>query len=141
MRLRPGELVAGLGGAILLVSLWLPWFSVDGRDHAAWEAMTVIDVLLALTAALALVVPIVAATARGPAAPIGLEVIASVVCAITILLVAYRLIDHPGSLQYGAWLALVGAALAWSGSWLAMAAESTPGAAPPDVPRRPAPSA
>ena len=141
MRLRPGEIVAGIGGAILLLSLSLDWYRVDGRELSAWQALSVIDVLLALAAATALAVPVVAATARGPAKPIGTEVIASVVCAIAVLLVAFRLLDRPGALLYGAWIALAGAVLAFSGAWMAMADESTPGAAPPDVPRRPAPAA
>ena len=56
-----------------------------------------------------------------------------------VLLVGFRLLDNPGPLRAGAWLALAGALLAWVGSWLSMRDESTPGAAPPDLPRRPAP--
>ena len=47
-----------------------------------------------------------------------------------------QLFDDPG---LGVWLGLAGALLAWVGSWMSLRDESTPGAAPPDVPRRPAP--
>jgi hypothetical protein len=138
--MRPGEIVAGLGGAILLLSLSLEWYSVGGRELSAWEAMSVLDVLLALIAVLALAVPLVAAPARGPAQPMAIEVIASVVCAIAVLLVVFRLLDHPGGLLSGAWLGLAGSVLAWSGAWMALRDESTPGATLPDVPRRPVPT-
>ena len=160
--MRPAEPVAGAGGLLLLVSLYLPWYGLElpagtgnlaapvlaaelaGATASGWQAFTVTDILLALLALPAIAVPIVSLTARGPAKPIAVEVIASAVGWIAVVLVAYRLIDPPGpnafiALRYGAWLALAGALIAWVGSWLAMSDESTPGAVAPDVPRRPAP--
>jgi hypothetical protein len=158
--MRRGELVAGLGGALLLVSLFLPWYgkvlspdaldgpvkrvSIGGPAVTAWQAFSVIDILLVLLVLPAVAVPLVALTASGPAKPIAIAVIASAVGWIAVLLVGYRLLDQPGpnefvALRYGAWLGLVGALTAWVGSWLSMRDESTPGAVAPDVPRRPAP--
>jgi hypothetical protein len=143
--MRKAEPIAGLGGMLLLISLFLPWYA-RGSEPAltAWSAFAVADIVLALIALLALAVPAVSAIARGPAAPIATEVASSVLAAIAVLIVAFRFVFPPGdelSLDVGAWVGLVGALLAFAGSWLSMADESTPGAVTPDVPRRPAPPA
>jgi hypothetical protein len=155
--MRRFEPVAGLGGLLLLVSLFLPWYSGTPviaqsdvtligveQTRTAWQAFAVIDVLLALFALLAIAVPVVSVASSGPAKPIAAEVIASAFGWIAVLLVAFRLLELPDGfreLRYGAWLALAGAVIAWIGSWMSMRDESTPGALPPDVPRRPAPPA
>jgi hypothetical protein len=112
-------------------------------DLAAWRVFAVVDVLLAVLAAIAIAVPVVARLADEPAKPIAAAVIASAVGPIAIALVVFRLIDTPtpfGDLQLrpGAWLALAGALIAWIGSWMALRDESTPGAEAPDVALRPA---
>jgi hypothetical protein len=151
--MRRAEPLAGLGGLLLLVSLFLPWYGAtpqvtdgfargSGPVGTAWEVFSVIDVLLAVLALLAVAVPVVSVATRGPAKSIGTAVIASALGWIAVLLVLFRLIDSPGTalhLRYGAWLALAGALLAWVGSWLSMRDESTPGAVAPDIPRRPVP--
>jgi hypothetical protein len=153
--MRRAEPVAGIGGLLLLVALFLPWYgaAVQFMDSfarpsraigTAWEVFSVIDVLLALLALLAIAVPIVSLMARGPALPVASAVIASALGWIAVLLVGFRLVDSPGvaiELRYGAWLALAGALIAWVGSWLSLRDESTPGAVAPDIARRPAPEA
>jgi hypothetical protein len=161
--MRRAEPIAGLGGVLLLVSLFLPWYTpnlptaFDGAtlqvNHftlvvesvTAWQAFTFIDIVLAVLAVLAILVPVVPVATSGPAKSIGIAVIASATGWIAVGLVAFRLLDPPGpngaiDLRYGAWLALAGAILAWVGSWLSMRDESTPGAVAPDVPRRPIPT-
>jgi hypothetical protein len=149
--MRRAEPLAGLGGIALLVSLLLPWYGPpaagwvsygpgDDVPDTAWESFAVIDVLLALLALLAIAVPLVSLATRGPARSIGTAVLASALGWIGVLVVAFRLLDNPGPLRIGAWLALAGALLAWVGSWLSMRDESTPGAAAPELPRRPAPA-
>jgi uncharacterized membrane protein YfcA len=158
--MRRAEPVAGFGGILLLVSLFLPWYgrmlSPDAPDGpvkrlaigepsvTAWEAFTVFDVLIALCALPAIAVPIVSLVTSGPAKSIGTAVLGSFFGGLAVLLVAYRVINEPGpdefvALKYGAGLALAGALGAFVGSWLSMRDESTPGAVPPDVPVRPAP--
>ena len=154
--MRRAEPLAGLGGLVLLVSLFLPWYSVDPRladgatlvwmysveDLTGWQALSVIDVLVAILAVPAILVPVLSLATSGPAKAIGIAVIASATGWLAVLLVAFRLVFAPDDLdlQYGAWLALAGALVAWVGSWLSRRDESTPGAVAPDFPRRPAPA-
>jgi hypothetical protein len=161
-RPRPADVLAGLGGAVLLGSLWLKWYGFDADALApkgagvlsvlntgtpsvsAWQAFSVTDILLALFAALAIGVPVSSILARTTAKPVAFTVLSSCGGALAVLLVLYRLIDPPGSnelvaLETGAWIGLVGAILTFVGSWLALADDSTPGAVPPQVPIRPAP--
>ncbi len=105
----PGELVAGAGGALLLVSTFLPWFALDsaielpgrsggttirGEGVNAWQSFAVIDVVL-LAAGLAALALLVAGAADLRVARIRLALIvvaAGVLCA---LLVVFRLLDPP----------------------------------------------
>jgi hypothetical protein len=132
--MRKAEPIAGLGGLLLLVALFLPW----NAHETGWEAMSVIDILLALLALLALAVPITSLATKGPAKAVGTALIASAFVWPAIVLVAIKLLSDSDT---GAWLALAGSILAWAGSWFSLKDESTPGAAVPDVPRRPAPPA
>src|SRR5262249_23363667 len=113
-------------------------------DASAWQALSEIDVLLALFAIPAIGVPISAALSKGPAVPVAFTVIATTASFFAVLLVLFRLLDQPGSnelvaVKYGAWIGFAGAILALVGSWLAMADEHTPGAVPPQLQVRPAP--
>jgi hypothetical protein len=148
--MRKAEPFAGLGGLLLLVSLWLPWYRDDPnsgdlalinlRTYSGWESLVVIDILLALLALLALAVPVVSLATKGPAKSIGTALLASAFGWLAILLVAFRLVfPAAGDVRYGAWLALAGSILAWAGSWFSLKDESTPGAVAPDIPRRRAP--
>jgi hypothetical protein len=153
--MRRAEPVAGLGGLLLLVALFLPWYGADlppavgdlqpfgPEDVTGWQALTVIDVVLALLALVAVAVPTISLATRGPAKAVAIEVVASAIGWLAVVLVAIRLVVSPDdlSVRYGAWLALAGAVIAWVGSWMSMRDESTPGAVAPDVPRRPAPPA
>src|SRR5688572_27555591 len=126
--MRRAEPVAGVGGILLLVSLFLPWYrlgivetissggssSVAGPEFTGWQVLSVIDVLLALLALLAVAVPVVSLAARGPAKPIAVAVLASAFGWVAVVLVLLRLVDSPADgleLRYGAWLALAGAVI------------------------------
>ena len=53
----PGQLIAGAGGVLLIISLFLPWADVRGASPSGWELWTMADVffliagLVAITAA------------------------------------------------------------------------------------------
>ena len=169
--MRKAEPIAGLGGILLLVSLFVTWYdgsvetsgtqtagaivSVGFREASGWEVFSVVDVLLAVAALVAIAVPLVSAFTRGPAKSIGIAVIASTITPMALLLVLFRILFPPDvepvelgtitarltlSPGLGAWLSLAGVVLAFVGAWFSLRDESTPGAVPPDVPRRPAPN-
>src|SRR5215208_6271891 len=77
-RVRVWEWLTGLAGVVLLVSLFLPWYGVEPAEGVsgavegttnAWDAFTVIDVILALAALGAIALPVIAAAQRTAAVP------------------------------------------------------------------------
>jgi hypothetical protein len=138
-RLRFGEWLALAGGVLLIVSLFLPWYG----DVSGFEAMTVIDILLVLIAAVGIALAVLQATQTTPALPVAFGVLTVVIGAIGVLLVLFRLIDAPGDVggpATGAWLGLVAAAGMTVGGWRALANEHVPHLPPgPEPELRPAP--
>ena len=48
IRRGPGHLICGFGGALLIISLFLPWASAGDVDRSGWELWTMADVFLLL---------------------------------------------------------------------------------------------
>jgi hypothetical protein len=44
-----GRLLAGLGGGLLIASLYMPWSDGAGVTHDGWQTLSVWDVFLAIT--------------------------------------------------------------------------------------------
>ena len=135
-RLRAGEWLAAAGGVALLGALFLPWYEFRGLRATGFEALTVIDILLALLALLALSLAVLQATQDGPAMPVGAAVLTATLGKVGILLVLFRMIDEPGAdyaeLDIGAYLALVATLAITAGGWLSLMNEHVRGL-PPDV--------
>lgn len=104
-RVGTGELVAGAGGLLLALAMFLPWFGVDASvrlpgadapvtvDHRslnAWQSFGGIDLVLAATAVLALALPVVP---RRAGTPLSLAVIVG--AAVSALAIVLRLLDPP----------------------------------------------
>jgi hypothetical protein len=92
-RFGRGEKIAGIGGLVLLASLFLPWF---GKENG-WIVFTGTDILLAVTAAAAIAMALLSAD-RTDSLPGRLSLPAAVlvlgvVCVIWILA---RLANPPG---------------------------------------------
>jgi hypothetical protein len=51
---RLSQLVTGLGGVLLIVSLFLPWARVGGVDRTGFQVLTTLDVFLLIVALLAI---------------------------------------------------------------------------------------
>lgn len=143
-RLRVGEWIVGISGVILLVSLFLPWWSLPGNwagspgslegayfersvgasdfgpttTWDAWQVFQVADVLFALLALLAIAVW--AIVARAPAAGLGITVEALVtLLAIPMAIVALvQVLGTPNSLDLSP-LIETGTEI---GAWLGLAA-------------------
>jgi hypothetical protein len=133
-RLTTGDMIAGLGGVALLISLFLPWYGVSvdiagvslSESGNGWEVLGFIDILLFLISIG--VIAIVAARAAGvlpddvpaPVLLLGLG-------ALAVLLVLYRIIDIPTdgdvpaqvdlSRKLGIFIALLAAGAVAYGGW------------------------
>ena len=127
-RLRAGEWITALGGALLLVALFLPWYS----GASGWESLTVIDVVLALIALAALgLVPLTAAQPV-PALPLAADALLALAGKVALVLVIIRISSLPEGVDgrgAGIWLALAASAVVIAGGWIAMRDErlSSPG--------------
>ncbi len=141
-------------GVALFVSLFLPWYGAGGDSLTGWEALGVIDVILALVAACAISVTIATAVMRVAAVPIALDAIATLFGLLALLLVLIRVVDLPDgatSRDVGLWIALLGAAGVFVGGGVAMRDErlspagsytdatGRPVPKPPEIERVPAP--
>jgi hypothetical protein len=136
-RLRFADWIAAVSGAVLFVSLFLPWYG----DASGWEALAVIDLLLALVAAAALVLLLVTATQPVPAVPIALSALVMLAAVVGVLLVLLRVASPPDGADgrdWGLWLALAAALGLAASVWVTMSDERT-GASPPEIEPIPAP--
>jgi hypothetical protein len=154
-RLTTGDIIAGVGGVVLLIALFLPWYGVSvdipglgsaSESGSGWEVLGFIDILLFLIAVAAIAV--VAARAAGalPAEVPGALVLLAA-GALGVLLVLYRIIDIPAgdvpdevdlSRKIGIFIALAGAAAITYGGWRTNAEE--PAARPAPAPGPPPPA-
>jgi hypothetical protein len=109
-RLRVGEVLLALSGIVLLVALFLPWY---GPDLSGWEALGVIDVILALVAACAISVSAATAFFRVAAVPIALDALITLLGLVALVLALFRVLDLPDGAtgrEAGLWTALAAAA-------------------------------
>jgi hypothetical protein len=132
-RLTTGDMIAGVGAVVLLISLFLPWYGVSldignvsvSESASGWESLDFIDILLFLISIAA--IGVVAARAAGqlPAEVPGAVVLLGL-GGLAVLLVLYRIIDIPAddvpdevdlSRKIGVFIALIGAAAVAYGGW------------------------
>jgi hypothetical protein len=145
-RLRAGEWMVAACGAVLLVALFLPWYSPDaGPSTTAWESFVVLDVLLALIAASAVALLVVTATQPVPAVPVTLAALVTLAGLAATALVVLRVFDLPdgaGGREWGLWLGLAGSLGIFGGGMLAIRDERpSPPGRHTDLTGRPAPPA
>jgi hypothetical protein len=132
--LRRGEIVAGAGGLALLIILFgLDWLRSAGVTRDGWSAVPVLRWVIVVAALSALALTVAQATTRAPALPVSLSVIATVLSALTALLLIIRLLTTGATLQPGAYLGLLAAIGMTYGAFASLRAEHgwTPG---PDHP-------
>jgi len=133
-RLTSGDISAGIGGIVLLVSLWLPWYGVSvsvggfsaSEDASGWEVFSTIDIILFLVAIAAIALVALKAAGRLPA-DVPVPVVLLALGALAVLLILFRLIDTPApgdlpdeidvSRKIGLFIGLIGAAGIVYGGW------------------------
>jgi hypothetical protein len=130
-RIDAGEVLAAVGGVVVLVALFLTWFS---GTYSGWEAFESLDLVIAVLASIAVLAAIASLTgwSSGPS-PRVLPWVGVVLLAI----IAVQLIEPPPTIftievderngtlfgddpdrEVGAWLALGGSALVFLGGLL-----------------------
>src|SRR3954471_7027219 len=91
-RLSYGAVAAGIGGAVLLVSLFLPWYSYSGYyssgSRSGWESAKFIDIVLLVISGLAIAFAVLEFMHRQVRLPFGLprglQVIGIIATTITV---------------------------------------------------------
>jgi hypothetical protein len=120
-RLSWGDWVAGTCGVLLIVSLFLPWYSAGGQTVNAWDSMAVNDVILAVAGALAIASAVVVGIRRLAGSAVAITSLAIVPALVALIVTVYRLVSPAPpvdvSLETGAWLALASALGMTVGAW------------------------
>jgi len=127
-RIRVGELLAGVGAACVIVSLFEPWYEGALGRLDAWDTFGPAVVLLIASACAALALVISTLAERSTALPVSLGVWSVLLGLIAVIAAVVRVLerpDHATSLCFGAWLALAGAIAILVGSWQALRDERT----------------
>ena len=142
-RVRPWDWVAGAAGVALLVVLALPWYDLLDGSLSGFQAFSIVDLWLGLTALLAIAIPIATAFSESPPIPLVFLVSAEACSWIAFLLALWRAVDDPGKgLDPTAmpWIAVLVVLALSAAVWRAMRDERAPGVKqPPPVRTMPAP--
>ena len=153
-RLRAGEWIAGVWGLVLLVALFLPWYSDDGGSRTGWQSLGALDLVLAVVALAALAIPVITAQQRVPALSLAHESLTTLVGLLAVVLVLIRVLNMPDwatEREWGLWVALaatlgivIGGLIAMRDERLSRGGRQTdltgvPISAQPEIERLPAP--
>jgi hypothetical protein len=147
-RLRIGEWIFGVSGVVLLVSLFLPWWGLEGSwtrlgpggpveggfsgqpvenefttatvetTWNAWQVFSVADILLALLGLLALVVWIVVARWSAPGLGLAGEALLTLLAMVMMVVVLVQILGTPSTLEVPA---PIPQATIEYGAWLGLA--------------------
>jgi hypothetical protein len=145
-RLRTGELIAAGAGIALFIIMFLPWFGIDlgigevaedfgiavpeiddSENFNAWESFDFIDIVLFVTAAVAVTLGVMAAMSQQVNLPVAVSAITAGLGILASLLVIYRVLDPPDGAdrKFGLYLGLIAALGVAYGGWRAMQEEGT----------------
>lgn len=113
--------MAAVAGVILLAALFQPWYGTP--DATAWEAFSVIDLVLAAVAVFAIALLFVTAAQKVPTVPIALDAalaLAGLLALVLVLLRVASLPDGADSREWGLWQGLIGVLGVNVAAWVAM---------------------
>ena len=92
-KLDRGEKIAGVAAVVLFAALFFTWYKANGATATAWEAFTVLDILFAGIALVALAWALLAAAGRANEIP---PSIVTTLGALAFVLIIFRLLNAPG---------------------------------------------
>jgi hypothetical protein len=149
-KLRTGELVAAVGGLIVLVAMFaFDWYEISGfgglieqfgeavgveTGIKAWDGQgffgTIANLVILAAAVAALALAILTATSRNVALPVAASAITAGLGIGAVVMVLLRMVFQPGpnevvDLRFGILLALIGAVIIAYGGWRSMQEEGT----------------
>jgi hypothetical protein len=107
-----GQLMCGTGGAMLIVSLFLPWAGAAGVDLSGWELWTMADVFLLIVGLVAIGTALTGGRFGLFRPDLSLSGAADLLGVVATVLLAWLVIfDFPegASREIGVFLALIGA--------------------------------
>lgn len=114
---------------MMLVALFLPWYSTGAEDLTAWEAMAVDDVILAVAALLAIVGAFLVGSKRLRSVSVAATTLAIIPALVGLVVTIYRVISPAPpvdvALEVGAWLGLAAALAIAVGAWAGAVDEGT----------------
>ena len=136
-RPRLGDWIGGLGGAALLVSLFLPWYGgcaescylLAGSEPpdglTAWRSFAVLDLLLLVTALFGIAMLAFSLTQRVAAVPIATAAITAIFSTAAAVWVLVRVVELPGpdafsDRRFGLYVGLGSTVAVAAGAWLSM---------------------
>jgi hypothetical protein len=143
-KLRAGDVVAGLGGVVLLVVMFFPWYDFlpgvysggrtitdDNTVQNAWQAFSILLVPLVATALLGIAVFLTTLFERSSGPPVVALVFAAAIGSMTCVLVLIRVINPPGpnfgaDLRWGAWAGVLCTFAVAAGAWWSLRDELRP---------------
>jgi hypothetical protein len=144
-RLRGGELLAGVGAVVLVVSLFLDWAGPVGES--GWSSLGWLTVVVAIGAILvASWLVFATATARPVTQVVAAGVIGAVAAPLALIVLLVRTaiaqpgVDEVTSIESGGYLGLAGALLLAAGAWWSLADERTDAPESAYVPPAPRPA-
>ena len=139
-RLRLGDLIAGVSGLVLFISLFLTWYTWKSNtpelggarsfSESGWAVLTLLDKLLLLAAIAAIALAVLRATRALPDLPFNVALVTLVLGVLATLFTLYRLARIPGGLfaeaaeievqrSVGIFVALLASLGVTVGAWLA----------------------
>jgi hypothetical protein len=108
----PGQLIAGAAGALLIISLFLPWADAQGVSRNGWELWTIGDVFFLIAGVTALAAAITGGRIEVFRPDLSLNGATDLLGVVSTVLLAWLVIfDFPAgaSREIGVFLALIGA--------------------------------
>ena len=150
-RLRLGDVIAGISGIVVFISLFIPWYrweslrpEVGGLrtdTYNAWRALGLSDAILALAALAAIALAVVQLTRLLPDLPFNPALPALLLGVIAVLFALYRVVSIPSGLfadapeievdrSVGPFLALAASLGVTLGAWLSWNAQGRSTAGP-----------
>ena len=150
-KLRTGEMVAAVGGVVLLIAMFaFDWYEISGgvgglleqfgeaidvdTGIKAWDGQgffgTIANLVILAAGVAAIALAILTATARSVALPVAASAITAGLGIGAVAMILLRMVFQPGpnevvDLRFGILLALVGAGIVAYGGWQSMQDEGT----------------